>query len=345
MHIHYTGHEEIPEEDIHDIITSITVDPSVTFIPVYAFEYYASLTHIEIPVSVTSIDFGAFMNCRSLKNIHLPCTVAIIQDKAFQFCTSLTSINLSYGITSLQSETFEGCTSLSSILIPDTVTNVEYAAFRDCRSLQSIILPDSITQIGPSAFFSCHALTHVQLSNNLRQMQDCMFAHCHSLVQIFLPNSVEYIGHKVFLGCQSLRHVYIPRRTRFRKIRYDAFDGCNYLIYLYKSLHPQLATVSTDHHRGYLMLEEGEKRLFIRWLRFRYDNYPFLKTCWNAHVSMEEIQRCIDRNGIECVLQVEQYSRTNGFDLLLMNPYIAGNAVFDMIATIILSLVLHSQDV
>lgn len=333
MHIHYTG-RDLSEDEANNV-KSISVDPSVTFIDICAFSACVHLIYVEIPDSVERIEYEAFSGCRSIKKINLPASVTIIYDGAFQFCVSLTHINLPRGITHIQSETLDGCKALNSIDIPDTVTNIEYAAFRDCHSLETIILPDSITDIGYSVFDSCHALTKVKLSNSLIQLKDCTFAHCRSLVQIFLPRSVEYISHKAFIGCKSLRYVYIPRR-KFRKIRYDAFDGCDYLIHLYKSLYPQV-TVGTDN-RGYLVVED--KRLFIRWLRFRYDGYPFLRTCWNAEVSMQELQKCIDKYGIDCVLQVEECSRTNGFELLLMNPYIS-DVVFDMIANVVLGLLLH----
>mmetsp|Transcript_12614 Transcript_12614/g.23655 ORF Transcript_12614/g.23655 Transcript_12614/m.23655 type:complete len:107 (+) Transcript_12614:620-940(+) len=94
---------------------------------------------------------------------------------------------------------------------------------------------------------------------------------------------------------------------------------------------------------GYLIVEDEKEKNFHRWLQTTYDDYPFLKTCWNINVSVLDIERCIDEHGIECVLQVERITQTNGFELLLMNPFI-GNEVFDMIDDIVLGLVMRWQE-
>ena len=68
------------------------IEPGVTTIGEFAFEYCSSLTSITIPDSVTIISSYVFWCCSSLTNITIPNSVTVMGESAFDNCPSLTDI-------------------------------------------------------------------------------------------------------------------------------------------------------------------------------------------------------------------------------------------------------------
>ena len=67
----HSGHE-YPWGDYLDQITSIVVEPGITAIPNYAFEYCEYATTITLPDTLTDLSLHAFQDCASLNNLLLP---------------------------------------------------------------------------------------------------------------------------------------------------------------------------------------------------------------------------------------------------------------------------------
>lgn len=99
------------------------------------------------------------------------------------------------------------------------------------------------------------------------------------------------------------------------KICVSAFQRCDILIKMYKCLNRR-ARFSNDIHGA------GVKRKFNAWLVTRYDEYPFLKTCWGRNVTMVDILQCMGEHGMDCFTEVELGTGLNGFDILLLNHHV-----------------------
>jgi hypothetical protein len=105
----YDGKNSIPKDT-----TKVTIDPSVTYVKVYAFQECTSITIITVPSSVTHIGDCAFEGCTSLISVNLPSTLKYIGDHAFQGCKSLLFINIPPSVTFVGDHAFYSCDSLLS---------------------------------------------------------------------------------------------------------------------------------------------------------------------------------------------------------------------------------------
>ena len=107
----YHGDNEVPKD-----VTSVTIDESVTYIKVRAFQ-----------------------NCTEITNVNIPSNVAYIGENAFEGCISLLSVNFSQTLTFLGDHVFKGCKSLLYINIPNSITFIGDHAFYGCDELLSRI--------------------------------------------------------------------------------------------------------------------------------------------------------------------------------------------------------------
>ena len=117
------------------------------------------ITSIIIPDSMTFIGQSAFKGCKALESINIPDSVIFISMYAFQNCESLKSITIPDSVTKIKWGAFSGCKSLKSIAIPDGVTKIGNFAFWGCESLKSITISNSVTSIEDCAFDGCNNLT------------------------------------------------------------------------------------------------------------------------------------------------------------------------------------------
>ena len=175
------------------LMTSITIQDSVTSIGGAAFLGCSGLTSVTIPDGVTSIDSSAFEGCTGLTSVIIPDSVESIGASAFSYCTGLTSVTIGEGVTSMEADVFFGCSSLTSIyytgdmaswcgiagngfgsimssgrtlyiggnkvegeiIIPDGVTAIPSYAFVYQTGITSVTIPDSVTSIGEMALLDC----------------------------------------------------------------------------------------------------------------------------------------------------------------------------------------------
>ena len=93
----YSG-DNYPWGKYSDQITKVIVEPGITEIPAYAFEYLRKATSISIPETVTSLSLYAFNECESLNNLIIPSSVTYLNGRIegqyikFFRCDSLTDV-------------------------------------------------------------------------------------------------------------------------------------------------------------------------------------------------------------------------------------------------------------
>ena len=222
-------------------ITSVVIEPGVTYIGKFAFFEHSGITSITIPSSVISIGQGAFEYCYGLTSITIPDGVTSIGKYALTGCTRLTSINVNennQNYCSVDGVLFDkGKTTLitypngkgasygASYIIPSSVTSIEEWAFTNCSGLTSITIPSSVISIGESAFYGCTGLTGITIPSSVTSIEICAFAYCRSLTSITIQDGVTSIERNAFLGCTNLASVTIPNSVS--SIDCTAFSGCS----------------------------------------------------------------------------------------------------------------------
>lgn len=180
-----------------DLLTSVTLPESITYIGSYAFSNCPELTDINIPDGVTSIDEGTFYGCSSLKNAPISNMVSIGKN-AFYGCAGLTKINIPAGLTNIGEKAFGNCIGIEEItadsgnatyhavnnclistaykslvlgcknsVIPadGTVAGIAAYAFYYCGGLKSVSIPKTITGISPNAFNGCYGLESITVES------------------------------------------------------------------------------------------------------------------------------------------------------------------------------------
>ena len=171
-----------PWSGLKTVILEVVMEPGVTSIGDYAFEFCSSLTSVTIPDSVTSIGDSAFCECLSLTSVTIPDSVTSIGSGTFADC-SLLSVMIPDSVTSIGSGAFAGCGLLTSVTIPDSVTSIGDSAFQYC-DLSSVTIPDSVTSIGYGAFEVCRSLKSVIIGASVRTIGDGAFDTCKNLREV-----------------------------------------------------------------------------------------------------------------------------------------------------------------
>lgn len=135
----YTGDIIIPTT-----VSYNGVNYNVTGIGYKAFYNSDLLKSVSIPNSVTYVNGDAFSNCPGLTSITIPNSVTSLGIGAFNACVNLTSISLSQSLTNLPNLLFFFDIKLQSITIPSSVTSIGDDVFTTCQSLNSIVLQSTI---------------------------------------------------------------------------------------------------------------------------------------------------------------------------------------------------------
>lgn len=135
-----------------NMITSVTIPDSVTYIGENAFRQCSKLTSVTLPDSITNIRVGTFVGCSALLEITIPDSVTGIEHSAFEFCESLAEINIPDSVEYIGDAAFAYCDGLTDITIPEGVRSIGRWAFSYCDQLASVTIPGSVTEIGKPAF-------------------------------------------------------------------------------------------------------------------------------------------------------------------------------------------------
>jgi len=189
-----------PWESYRDSITHVVIEPGVTSIASYAFNYCPNLTSVEIADTVISIEDYAFQSCNGLTSVTIPAGVTQIGTAPFHACLNLEAYKvdpanarfcavdgvlfsadgarlISYpngkvgstyrvpaGVTKIGGYAFYGCSSLTAIELPEELQEIMFSAFSDCSALRTITIPANVTSVASDAFSYCHSLTAIEVA-------------------------------------------------------------------------------------------------------------------------------------------------------------------------------------
>ncbi len=248
-----------------NVVKSVTIPTSVSYIGAYAFATCNQLTSINIPNSVKSIEQNVFQNCTGLTSIDIGDGVTNIGLGVFSGCTNLTSVRIGKSLSTINNNyaaqyLFNGCPNLRTIIvdpenttfdsrdncnaiirtannslvngcsntiIPNSVEKINSYAFYECRGLTALDIPSSVTSIGSYAFQSCTQLASLSLSENLTTIGEYAFYGCGSLTTITIPDGVQTIPNSCFQYCSSLESIYIGAAVNTFKS--NCIYGCSNL--------------------------------------------------------------------------------------------------------------------
>lgn len=135
-----------------NMMTSVTIPDSVTYIGENAFRQCSKLTSVTLPDSITTIRSSTFLSCSALLEITIPESVTGIESSAFEFCESLAEINIPDSVEYIGDAAFAYCDSLTDVTIPESIKSIGRWAFSYCDQLTSVTIPGSVTEIGKPAF-------------------------------------------------------------------------------------------------------------------------------------------------------------------------------------------------
>lgn len=201
----------------YDVIRSVTIPDTVTYIGISAFQGLDKLKEIIFsPESqLREIDNSAFYNCPALTDVQLPDQVERIGHEAFGYCTSLTSFHIPASVTQIESNPFPYCKALTSITVDPAN---EY--FTIVNNMLIDKQPRKIIQDDPNTVktglicllsYPC-GLTEAQVTvpEGVTEIRQTAFFWCESLQNVILPQSLQAISMSAFYGCTSLEHVNLP---------------------------------------------------------------------------------------------------------------------------------------
>ena len=162
--------------------THVSVHPSVTEIPLWAFYRHSNIVELICHDGVIKIEEYAFCGCRRLKRV-------IMKD-----------------VEKVEEGAFGGCKALEYVEC-DKLEIIGEDAFSSCRSIANISLP-SAKIVRRCAFCACPALVGVVFGCKLESIDETVFLACRSLNRITLPLKIGLIIHYgAFHECENLKHV------------------------------------------------------------------------------------------------------------------------------------------
>ena len=189
-----TAVNNITEENSDVVIPSSVNGKTVTGLNSYLFRDNQIITSLTIPDTVTFIGVGICTRSYNLTHVTLPSTMRSISAEMFDSCKNLTSIDLPQSLTSIGADTFRG-TGISTINLPDSVKYIGNYAFKGCSKLTSIDL-NKVEEMGEGIFQDCTSLTSVDFPNTLRVFSgNYMFMNCNNLTNVTLPQNAISIAY------------------------------------------------------------------------------------------------------------------------------------------------------
>lgn len=258
----WTDGNNAPWYDLRTYTESVIIEPGVTSIGDYAFEY-SWMKSIDLPEGIIDIGEYAFYQSQ-LKSIVIPDGVKTIWHYAFCHCSSLTSVTIPPSVTSIGKWAFSLCPKLydvyifdvpswckisfydresnpvksagnlyidgkkpTELVVPEEVKEIKAYTFSGWSSLINIVIPEGVTKIGTYAFSGCLNAVNVSIPSSVQSIGERAFSGCDSLKSIVIPNGITEIADSLCSGCDSLTDVTIPDGVT--KIGDSAFYRCNSL--------------------------------------------------------------------------------------------------------------------
>lgn len=215
----------------NEVITSVQIPSTVTYIGLKAFMSCPNLTKVTGGEGVKEIGDYAFLNCKSLAEFSFSSALSLIETSAFEN-TGLKSVTFTSGYVLIHPSAFKNSKSLTSFNAASTTVYVCDYAFMGCSSLEYAAVADKTDAIGISAFSGCKSLKQFDGLNYVAYIGNYAFSGCASLTGISLGARLNFIGTGAFYGCTSL--VSVSMLTYDSSLGYNFEDGAytTSLIYL-----------------------------------------------------------------------------------------------------------------
>lgn len=174
------------------VLASLTLAASVSFIGSSAFLYCDQMTSLVIPEGsrLREIGMSAFSSCKKLTgHLALPESLTTLWANAFQR-TSFTGVTIPAEVTSIGNNAFYACTKLSRLEIKgENLISIGNGAF-DSTAITELVIPNSVTQIGMTAFNDCISLKKLTIGLGLKEIQLRVFDKCSALKEVVCLNPV-----------------------------------------------------------------------------------------------------------------------------------------------------------
>lgn len=216
-------------EDGTNIITSITVPDSVTYISELAFANNTILTSFNFNDNITYYGAGAFMGCSALSSqlVFSTITPTILKSHAFYHCSSLTGTVSLNAISEIESSVFTNCSSLVFLFnFSNELKAIGMQAFAGCSGNGTgIVFPESLTSIGNDAFNTVQNVPSVTFGSGITTIPTGLFYNCSSLASVTFSDSITSINPNAFEGCAGITALELP--AGIMNIGQYAFSGCS----------------------------------------------------------------------------------------------------------------------
>ena len=162
--------------------THVSVHPSVTEIPLWAFYRHSNIVELICHDGVIKIEKYAFCGCPRLKRVIMK-GVEEVEWGAFGRCPALEYVECDK-LEIIGRYAFSCCESVTSFNLPSAKI-VTYEAFKGCEELKYVKFGKKLESIGRGAFYECDALERitVPLKNGIIQ-HDNTFQLCGKLKRV-----------------------------------------------------------------------------------------------------------------------------------------------------------------
>ena len=168
----YESYSEVPwTNEYWGQIERVVINPGITHIGAYSFEFCFDLTSIEIPDTVTSIGTCAFYGA-GLSTVTIPKNVTYIGNQAFDYCENLTRIQVASGNTAFYNDSRGALFTRNHHLIqvpgaisghysiPDGTVAIDDVGY--CPNLTSLTIPASVSFLEPMLLRSVDTVLQVR---------------------------------------------------------------------------------------------------------------------------------------------------------------------------------------
>lgn len=196
------------------------------------FEHCSSLTSLSLPPLITIIPVGLCSYCKSLNTIYIPEGVTRISNNSLQY-TSLSKIELPSTISFMQDNCFIGVTTIADTIFNGTISDWLKITFSGSGanpiriSTNLIINGENVTELETSSsvknytFYGLSSLTSVKIKDGAKSIGQYAFYKCSYLESVSIADGVSTIGNYAFAGCGRLKNLNIPKSLT--SINFGAF--------------------------------------------------------------------------------------------------------------------------
>lgn len=136
--VYKSNEKKSAEIVISEIVNYKGIDYRVTSIDDYAFSDNNILISVIIPNSVTYIGYNAFEGDQNLTSVHLSENLENIHTGTFKGCEKLQSIKMPNKIKRIFNRAFYGCKNLKTIYLPESLESIGSEVFIGCENITDI---------------------------------------------------------------------------------------------------------------------------------------------------------------------------------------------------------------